>query len=136
MTSLIHEIFEDKDLNSRIDFVRLSRDGISMRTLKKILKFLSLSIKEISEILPISERQLTRYKDNHILRKDISSHLIQLVELFEKGHEIFGKGKFDIWIRSENRVLGNNKPIELLDTPIGIQMVNDILGRIEHGVYS
>ena len=107
-----------------------------MKVLKKIQDYTSLTTKEISQILPVSERQLLRYKEDHILRKDISSHLIQLVELFERGYEIFGEEKYNLWVRSNIRALGNIKPIEILDTSIGIQMIDDILGRIEHGVYS
>jgi putative toxin-antitoxin system antitoxin component (TIGR02293 family) len=136
MTKMIKAIFGKRNLDSRIDFINLSRKGISMGEFKKIQEYTSLTTKEISEILPVSERQLVRYKDDHVLRKDISSHLIQLVELFERGFEVFGNDKFKKWIRSEVRALGSNRPVELLDTPIGIQMVTDILGRIEHGVYS
>jgi len=107
-----------------------------MPIFQKIIEYTCLTAKEISQILPVSERQLSRYQEDHILRKDISSHLIQLVELFEKGYDVFGKKKFQNWIRAEIRVLGNDKPINLLDTSIGIKMVEDIIGRIEHGVYS
>lgn len=136
MIRITESIFGKKNIKSRNDFIRMSREGIPMSTLSKIQEITTLSIKEISQILPVSERQLTRYKSDHILRKDISSHLIQLVELFERGFEVFGKDKFPLWIRSEIRALGNQRPIDILDTPIGIQMVLDILGRIEHGVYS
>lgn len=136
MTAQFKEIFGNTPLNSRLDFIQLSRKGLSVSSLNKIQSFTSLTNKELVQILPISERQLSRYKETHILKKDISSILIQIVELFEKGYEIFGQEKFKIWIRSEIRALNNIPPIQLLDTPIGIQLVADILGRIEHGVYS
>jgi putative toxin-antitoxin system antitoxin component (TIGR02293 family) len=136
MTKQIRTIFGERKLNSRIDFVLLCREGIPMSVFKKIQRYTSLTSKEISEILPVSERQLLRYKDDHILRKDISSTLIQLLELFERGYDIFGEDKFKIWIRSKIASLGNVRPIDILDTPIGIQMVEDTMGRIEHGVYS
>ncbi len=136
MTNHINKIFGKGKINSRIDFIHLSREGVPMHTLNRIMEYTSLTIKEISELLPVSERQLSRYDPDHILRKDISSHLIQLVALFERGYEVFGEEKFKIWVRTENRALGNNKPIDILDTPIGIEMIQDILGRIEHGVHS
>jgi len=136
MTKYTKEIFGKRDLSSRIDYIFLSREGIPMSTFKRIMDFTSLTNKEISDILPVSERQLGRYAEEHVLRKDISSHLIQLVELFGKGYDLFGKEKFRLWIRLENLALGNIKPIDILDTPIGIEMVGDIIGRIEHGVYS
>ena len=107
-----------------------------MSIFKKVLDFTSLTIKEIATLLPVSERQLARYKDQHLLRKDISSHLILLVELCARGFEVLGEEQFKKWLRLDNRALGGLQPIEILDTPIGINMVGDILGRIEHGVYS
>jgi len=136
MTKNITKIFGTEKLNSRIDLIKLSRQGISMKMLKGIIQFTSLTIKEIATLLPISERQLARYEDAHLLRKDISSHLILLVELYERGFDVLGEEKFKIWTRLANRALGGLQPIEVLDTPIGINMVRDILGRIEHGIYS
>lgn len=136
MTKEIKAILGEPQLHSRIDFVRLSRKGISMKILEKILEYTSLTTKELVAILPISERQLMRYEDTHVLKKDISSHLIQLVELFERGYQVFGKEKFSAWIRTEICVFGGTKPLDLLDTAIGIEMVADVIGRIEQGVYS
>jgi uncharacterized protein (DUF2384 family) len=39
-------------------------------------------------------------------------------------------------MEQENRALGNIRPFELLDTMIGVAEVKNIIGRIEHGVYS
>jgi len=136
MTFSAKDIFESENLDSPLDFVELSRKGISMKVLKKIQEFTSLTSKEISQILPVSERQLVRYSLDHMLRKDISSHLIQIVELFDTGYDIFGEEKFQRWIRSEIIVLDDRCPIDFMDTPIGINMIEDILGRIEHGVLS
>ena len=107
-----------------------------MEALDKVLAFTALSRKDITTMLPVSERQLLRYPKTHVLRKDISSHLIQLVELYERGYEAFGKEKFNTWMRSENRVLDDVRPIDLLDTTLGMQMIGDLIGRIEHGIYS
>jgi putative toxin-antitoxin system antitoxin component (TIGR02293 family) len=38
------------------------------------------------------------------------------------------------WIQSSNAALGNQQPLDLLDTDIGVQQVDQVLGRIEHGI--
>ena len=136
MTNAAKAIFGKRKLNSRIDYVIMSREGISMKALNKIQDYTSLTNKELSNILPISERQLARYKEDQILKKSIASHLIQLVELFENVYDLFGEEKFRKWIRTKIIAIGNNTPIELMDTPIGMQIVEDLIVRIEHGVYS
>jgi len=40
------------------------------------------------------------------------------------------------WINRNNRSLGGEAPLSLLDTEVGYELVLDTLGRIEHGVVS
>ncbi|WP_220476902.1 antitoxin Xre/MbcA/ParS toxin-binding domain-containing protein [Massilia cavernae] len=40
------------------------------------------------------------------------------------------------WLRQNNRSLGGEVPLSLLDTEVGYELVLDTLGRIEHGVVS
>ena len=43
---------------------------------------------------------------------------------------------FDCWLHSEIPALGGIRPATLLATEAGRQQVRDILGRIQHGIYS
>lgn len=40
------------------------------------------------------------------------------------------------WLSNPQIGLGNRIPLELLDTEVGAQVVHDLLGRIERGVFS
>ena len=40
------------------------------------------------------------------------------------------------WLRRPNRALNGATPLALLDTDIGATQVDDLLGRLEHGVFS
>ena len=40
------------------------------------------------------------------------------------------------WLKQPNRALQGETPLSVLDTDIGSEMVTDLLGRIEHGVFS
>lgn len=40
------------------------------------------------------------------------------------------------WLRTRNHALGGESPLELLDTGSGSRQVQELLGRIEHGVFS
>ena len=132
----IQALLKSEPIHRRTDLIALVRDGIQAKYLDSIQGFTSLDDKELSDILPISKRQLMRYTPTHKLNKEITSHLILLIELFQKGYRVFGRDKFEQWVRKENKVLNGNTPIALMDTAVGIEMIADILGRIEHGVYS
>lgn len=132
----IQALLKSEPIYQRSDLIAIARKGIQTKYIEQIQNFTSLTDKELSSILPISQRQLFRYPSDHILNKEITSHLIQIIELFQKGFKLFGEEKFKIWLRISNKVLNDNKPIEIMDTSIGIEMIEDVIGRIEHGVYS
>ena len=137
----ISKLLSDEERGIKVksskDYIQLSRKGLTMRQMKQILAFSNISVKEISSKISISERQLLRYSDDKVLRKDLSAHLIQIAELYGRGYEVFEEEKkFQKWMHSEIRALAYQKPIELIDTPFGIEDIKNILGRLEHGVYS
>ena len=136
MSVMLESILKLDPLDQRTDLIAIARSGIKTKHIKSIQKYTTLTDKELVAILPISQRQLIRYEDSHVLNKEITAHLIQLIELFQKGYHLFGTEKFNIWIRTANKVLSNYLPIEIMDTSIGIEMIEDLIGRIEHGVYS
>lgn len=139
MTEGLKQILGDKsiefELENRLDLIKLSRKGLSLKNLFSILEYTSLTVKDLVKIIPLSERQLQRYSKDQILRTDISVQLLQISELYSRGYEVFGsREKFRKWMEHPNMALSSVKPIELLDTSFGIQLVLDEIGRIEHGI--
>jgi putative toxin-antitoxin system antitoxin component (TIGR02293 family) len=47
-----------------------------------------------------------------------------------------GKEQAARWLHTPNRALSGQMPLELLDTDLGSRQVEEVLGRIEHGVFS
>lgn len=141
MTQEWKHIFEDPsieyEIDNKLDLIKWSRKGLTLKNLHAILDYTSLTIKDVAQIIALSERQLQRYTEDQVLRIDISVQLLQIVELYAKGYEVFGeKEKFKQWMIHPNTAFSALKPLELLDTSFGIQMVKDELGRIEHGIVS
>jgi len=132
----IQALLKTESLQKRTDLIDLIRTGIQTKYLESIQNYTTLNDKELIKILPISKRQLERYPPSHNLNKEITSHLLQIIQLYQKGYKLFGTDKFNLWIRTQNKILNHHKPIELMDTSIGIEMIEDVIGRIEHGVYS
>lgn len=66
-----------------------------------------------------------------------SERLLILDQLAIYGASVFqDAGKFIRWLRRPLQLLENRSPLDLLDSSTGIQLVEDILGRIEYGVFS
>jgi cold-inducible RNA-binding protein len=59
-----------------------------------------------------------------------------IVTVAARAVEVFGNRKKAIdWLRTPLPVLSHRTPISMLETPDGIVRVEDVLGRIEHGVW-
>lgn len=58
-----------------------------------------------------------------------------VVEVVVRGIEVLeSKDDFIHWLKSPIRALGYKTPLSMLETKEGIQLVLDVLGRIEYGI--
>ncbi|TAN13624.1 MAG: DUF2384 domain-containing protein [Chitinophagaceae bacterium] len=119
------------------DLISITRHGIFKRNLSLLAEKLSFTMNEISRVLHVSERTLQRYKDEDRLSSDISERTLMLTNLYERGVEVFENAdNFTDWLRTPLPAFNNQKPIQLLDTSFGFQLILDELGRIEYGVFA
>lgn len=119
------------------DLLQLARKGITKKALLALAKKISLTLEEIATVLHISERTLQRYTPTTLVKTEYADKAIELARLYERGIEVLGsESAFNGWVKTPNLALGGEIPFNLLDTRIGFNMVLNILGRIEYGVFS
>ena len=104
--------------------------------LGRFLKISSLPNKFLAEkIFEISTKTLYSYR--HSWKKlpvRMNEHILKLEELYKKGLELFEyPEEFNRWLNSECIGLGNARPIDLLNTITGIDLIFEELIRIEFG---
>jgi len=116
--------------------VRAIRHGIPYTNFEKLSASMPFKQDEWATILHTTTRTLDRYKEkNSSFKSQQSERILEIKQLYGKGLEVFGdRVGFDQWLILENLPLGRIRPIDLLDTAVGIQMVMDELVRIEHGI--
>lgn len=113
------------------------RRGLPYASLEAAADRLSLGREEISSILLLPPRTLSRRKKSRRLEPDESDRLFRLARIVARAVEVLGdRGRAASWLRRPNRALGGALPLHLLDTDAGTQRVEEVLGRIEHGVIS
>lgn len=119
------------------DLISLIRKGLAKKNLDKLMDTTGLDLSAMAGILHVSTRTLHRYTDESILSPDISERLLEIARLYARGQEVFGDlDSFKSWVREPVPALGFKKPLDYLDTSIGIRLLQDELGRIEYGVFS
>lgn len=123
-------------LNDSLELMSLSRKGITFSIFQEIVKSSSFTIKQWSKFLHLTERTIQRYKKEKKKFEPLQSErILEIAKLQARGIEVFeNKEYFNEWLNSNIIALGNIKPIELIDSSFGIDMLMDELGKIEHGV--
>ncbi len=125
-------------IDSSFDLIALSNSGISKASVEALIGHIGISKKSfVEDILHLSVKTLERKKHDDKLDKYASSHVIEIGKIVEHAFEVFGdEEKVQRWLSAPNRALNNMRPLSLFYIPTGLAMVDDILGRIEEGVYS
>ena len=119
-----------------VQLLNLSRRGVNISLFEEIVNAHPYTIKQWSTFLHITERTIQRYKkENRKFETLQTERIIEIAKLHSLGTEVFGlTDYFEEWMNSKSIALGNVRPIELLDSSVGIEMLMDELGRIEHGI--
>jgi len=121
----------------RIDLMKLSEKGVNKEALLRLTKYLDLSLSQMAELLPVTQRTIQRYDRNHRFNQAVSEHILQITEVALRGASVFGsRDRFVTWIKSKSPALGNRTPASLLSSRFGAELFLDVVVRIEHGVAS
>jgi len=120
------------------DLARATRAGISVDSLDTLAEELSVQRGAVAKLLGISERTLTRRANsNGRLTASESDRAVRLARVLALAKETLGNmDKASRWLQTPNRALEGDRPIDRLDTDIGVRSVEQVLGRIEYGLYS
>jgi putative toxin-antitoxin system antitoxin component (TIGR02293 family) len=132
-TDLIRE-----KIKSAFDLITLSNKGIRKASLDALVGHMGMTKKSFAEdILNLSVKTLERKNGDDLLDRQTSSHIIEVAKVVEHAFEVFeDEERVQKWLNTPNRALNQFKPLELFYIPTGLAMVDNVLGRIEEGIYS
>lgn len=113
------------------------RTGLPYQSLESIRERLKLSLPEAAVVLHVPLRTLARRRHGRRLDADESDRLYRLARIAGQAVVVLGSNEKAVtWLRRPNRSLNGEAPLALLDTDLGARQIEDVLGRIEHGVVS
>ncbi len=123
-----------------LDFMALSRDGMSVGVVRAIQQRMAFTNREMSQMLDISEstlQRLFRTVGKETLKKDEAEKAYHIARVIAKGIEVFeDEGDFTEWLHTRNTALGAVKPISLMNSAIGREQLEDLLVGIQYGMYA
>ncbi len=120
-----------------IEMAQLIRRGLPWAAFEALVLALATTQAELATRLHIRSRTLSRRKASGRLEAMESDRLFRLARILAHAVEVFESiERVRDWLTTENRALGGQPPLDLLDTDAGAREVDDALGRIEHGIFT
>lgn len=112
--------------------------GFSFDALEKLGKQTGLPLDKLRVAIRITPRTLTRRRKENRLSPEESDRLVSVSRLLAKTFELFegNKEAAHRWLTCSNRALGGLSPLEAAATETGSREVENLIGRLEHGVFT
>ncbi|SCD20193.1 Hypothetical protein PSM36_1371 [Proteiniphilum saccharofermentans] len=121
----------------KIKVIETINKGIPYSFFNRIQDYSPFTESEWATLLSISTKSLQRYKstENYRFKPLQSEKIIAMTEVTKAGMDLFGNiDKFKEWLNTPSYALGNLKPMELLSSSYGKELVMDELIRLNQGI--
>jgi len=112
------------------------RNGFPMMEFRLLQDLLRISEEELGRFLGISPATLHRRKKSGRLETSESERIVRFARLFGLCMEVFEtKDAAREWLKTPNPGTAGEAPLSYSDTEFGAREVENLLGRIDHGIF-
>ncbi len=124
--------------DSTLDILKRIEAGVSFRNFEKFQRTVALPLGELALLIQVKPRTLTRRQAEGRFQRDESDRLLRASRLFQMAVDLFegDTAAARIWVASSKKALGGKTPLEFARTEVGAGEVENLIGRLEYGVYS
>src|SRR6266699_7124099 len=119
------------------ELIRQIQKGLPFSDLKVLQDSIDMPFEQLAAKLSISRSTLQRRRTAGRLSPDESDKVMRFSRLLEHATNVFGDiEKARAWLKFPQHGLGGAVPLDYAETEIGAREVDNLLGRIDYGVYS
>ena len=134
---IINNLQQSVDLPvvATMDLIRQAiTSGIKRSAFDRLKLLTQASREDLGDVVRIPARTLSR---REVFHPDESERILRVAAAFQRTIEVFEDlEKARRWFSTPKRALGDKTPLQFCDTEVGADEVVNLLGRIEHGVFS
>lgn len=125
----------EAELSNPVALVLKAKDGIGIPVFDSMLQITGLTKYELASFIDTAPKTIDNYRTRkQKLGRIESEQLLQILNLYKKGIEVFGSIEtFSQWLKEPAFGLGNTTPYELMYTFGGLNLIMEELLRIEFG---
>jgi putative toxin-antitoxin system antitoxin component (TIGR02293 family) len=121
-----------------VDLVKHVEKGLAFTAVEALQQQMDLATKEMAHLLDIKFRTFLRRKEAGRLQPAESDRVIRTSRLFARAKDLFDGDQETArgWLKTPQRALGGAIPLEMAKTEVGAREVEQIIGRLEQGVFT
>lgn len=125
-------------MESILDQISRIKNGLTVEEVSVLTAGLDITEKHLARVAGLSTSTLAIRKKAGRFKPVESERILRVDRIFKRAMEVFNRDRERVkrWMKSPAKALGNVPPIDFLETDIGAREVENLLGRIEYGVYS
>jgi putative toxin-antitoxin system antitoxin component (TIGR02293 family) len=114
------------------------RKGLPYASFETFQKSSGLAADQLVDVLQIPRRTMARRKKSGRFSPDESDRLVRVARVYAKALQLFDGDAREAtrWFLTVRSALAGATPLEMTRTSVGAQEVEDLIGRIEHGVFT
>ena len=117
-----------------------ARQGIAVAEAVGIMQRWSIPVGVFAALLGVSERKWSRARAGRgdgLLSPVQSDRLLRASQVLDHARSVFDVDQDAVaWFSIPNHALSGETPLSLMDTDAGVRQVDDVLTRIEFGVFA
>jgi putative toxin-antitoxin system antitoxin component (TIGR02293 family) len=122
------------ELDPGLAAVRLIRRGLPVGAVQFMLDSGRLTLAELDQVV-LPRKTLANRRKLGTLTPEQSDRLVRVARVLAATEATFGNPeKARTWLRRPTSALAGERPLDLLDTDVGVREVSLLLGRIGHGI--
>ena len=119
------------------ELIEAITNGLPASLARELAHKLEVTLEDMAGLLRLNPRTFQRRLDEGLLSLSESERLWELSRLFYRAVDVLESEPGAVhWFKNPIQALGWATPLAYARTAVGLRELDNILGRIEHGVYS
>lgn len=132
----VNNVMEESAVFAQTPLVDRLRKGFPMKEFRLLQDLLEIPEEELGRYLGVSPATLHRRKKSGHLETPESERVVRFARLFGIVMEVFEtKEASREWLKTANPGTAGEAPLSYADTEFGAREVENLIGRIDHGVF-
>jgi len=119
------------------ELIEAITNGLPASLVRELARRMGVTLEDLAGLLRLNPRTLQRRLGEGVFDLSESERLWELARLFYRAMQVLESEAGAVhWFKNPIQALGWATPLAYARTAVGLRELDNILGRIEHGVYS